>query len=107
MKKEKTVVVTACDFCTRHPELPTWVCARCNKDACAECGRDWTIYAARPRTFNNSVSISTDIFSPPQPKYSAFFCNDCGENAVSAPLLRVGFNEGDRREVKVAGSLFG
>lgn len=90
MKTQKTITVTACDFCINDKE-PTWKCAKCERDACRNCCSIYRVTLSRPVLMSGLMAMT--ISSQPAPSFSATFCNDCGKNEIAPVLLRAGFQE--------------
>lgn len=88
---DKTVerVIKCCDFCISE-DVAMWVCvcAKCGRDACANCGLDWSVLAESPQLSIEHWSSGTIPRSSPAPVLSAFFCNDCRPEVETA-FLRI------------------
>lgn len=106
MRKEKTVEVTACDFCPAE-NVSVWTCGKCKKEACATCT---TVYSVTSRSPVSSVTVngtlSSSSFMLHGADFSFIVCKEC-KTAFEQELVAAGMNTSAHDEIgKERGQVF-
>jgi hypothetical protein len=88
MKKEKTVMVTVCDFCKEEKE--TRSCGGCGADVCAICSTHVAVHVTHWQESKSYMLMATVFTGQSTPDFAGVFCSQCSPASM---FTKVGFTE--------------